>query len=1051
MINLKSCTCMTAIAMALLSTQAYAQNMIGDRVTTPQNTSSDGDITITEDGEIDIESGTAITVDSDNDVTNDGEINVGDADNARAISINAGVDADIVNDGIIRVIEDFDAEDDDSNGIISGPVARARNRAGIFVEDGVTSGLIENSGNIIVEGLNSGGIIVNGTYNGDIINTGSIGILGDNSVGIGVNNVNGDVTVRGNVTVVGEGAQAFVAQGNIDGELLIQGTLRQTINFQNDGSNARLPSSSVRSNSAAVEIAGNVSNGIVFAVPPPNDDNADDDEDDDGVADNIEGSANVTSIGNGPAVLIGGANDSVIGINNTIAGDYSIIVEGTILGDAEFRGTDGFGLVIGGRGGNVNVQGGLNVSGNVGAVTIDSIATGILINSGSTLNRIDNSGNITANLSTPGEGEIYAIRDFSGSLNSINNTGFITTMGTTEDVRQAISLFNNISGVTIIQELNDEDAETRAENEEDGEEDNTVYTAIIGDIVTGSGNDLIRASAGRIDGRTFFNAGDDTLDLQGDAEYRGGVNFGAGTGTFTLSDEALFRGFLDAAEQTVNLTISDDANFEGEIRNGQSLAVAINGGTFGALNSDVLEFDTLTVGANGTIRVFIDTEDNENSRIIVNRAVFAEGSQISANITSIEDAEGNYTFLTSSDIVGVPQFDNSTLALPFIFSGDIEQTGNNLVLNIDRKSADELGLTRSAGEGFDAIIDSIQGNNIFSDSFLEIDNSEDLQTQVEQFLPDHAGGIFEFASRNSRTVARHIMDNTSLYENVSDYSIWFQPIFWRNSKQLTQTSDYEVRAFGASAGFERWSKLGFLGLSYSYADGSIDNNIDEDDDVRNEIDATQHEFSGYWRLNRGPLYAFARASGSFLSISGVRTFQGTANDNDIGTTANAEWDAFLASATAGLSYDFNAGKRLIFRPKAVVDYYSLNEDGYEETGATDEFLLAVEDRVSDQVSGSTSMSIMYQIGETNQDNTPLTFGLEGGRRFSLAGDLGSTVANFEDGDSFSITPDDIEDEWFGEVRLLAGGYDFSWQLIGRGFERDGELGYSLRASLSFAF
>ncbi len=188
-----------------------------------------------------------------------------------------------------------------------------------------------------------------------------------------------------------------------------------------------------------------------------------------------------------------------------------------------------------------------------------------------------------------------------------------------------------------------------------------------------------------------------------------------------------------------------------------------------------------------------------------------------------------------------------------------------------------------------------------------------------------------------------------------------------------------------------------------------------------------------------------------VSISGTRTFEGSANDNDIGTTANADWDALLVSATVGATYDLTLSKRLTFRPKAVVDYYSLNEDGYEETGGTDAFLLTVEDRDSDQISGLTSMSMLYQIGEKNQNNIPLTLGLEGGRRFNLGGDLGSTVANFEDGDSFSITPDEIEDEWFGEARLIGGGFDFSWQLAGRGFERDGEIGYSLRASMSIAF
>lgn len=1061
MLSIKNRTCIIAIAASLTSSPSYADTTVSSDTTDPLITSAAGDITIEDGGTITLASGNAITVDSDNDVTIEaaddddtdsvaGEITVGDADNAAGIFINTGTSVNILKEGTINVTEDFVPEDEDVNGIADGSIASATDRYGIYVEGGGTvTGTIENSGYITVEGLNSGGIVVDSQLDGSITSIGAISVIGDYGYGIKVNDVTDDVTIRGTVQVVGEGSVAFSAQGDIDGALTIQGAVQQLLTYTNDDDiSTSLSRFDVRVEAPAVEVAGNVGGGIIVAVAPSDDDEDNDDEDADGIEDILEGSGSILSYGNGPAMLIGGTDDITIGTVQQSDGNYSLVIDGSVTSNANYSATDSFGLVVGGQGGNVDLTGGINVSGSVSSTTFDSTATAILINEGATVDRLTNSGSISATLSSTGEGAVYAVRDLSGSLNTIENSGFITASASSEDVQQAIAASSNTTGLTIVQFLNDDDAETKAEIEEDldeGETDTTIYTAITGDIVTGSGNDLLDVSAGQIYGDSYFNAGDDTLALSGEAVYYGSVNFGSGQGTMTLSDSSTFYGTLDAADQTVVLTLGDSAQYIGTVDNGGSLSVVVNGGTFGMGDTETSSFDSLTVGPDGAIGVYIDGEAGTSSLFDVNTVTFEDGSKISTTISSLENAEGSYVVLTADEINGTPDFDSATTELPFIFDGETTLSGNDLVLEIRRKAADELGLTRSASEAYDAVFTASTIDETLSASFLEIEDSATLQSQVDQFLPDHAGGIFDFATRSSRLVAQHVMDDSSLFD-ISDVGAWIEPVFWKSQKAAGDTVEYETSGWGLSAGVERWSELGNIGLSYAYTNGSVDNN-----GGTSTIDATQHELGAFWRMDRGPLYAFSRISASYLSLSSTRTVTATVDDIESIGTSLGSWDGWLFSGASGISYDYDLGSSLTLRPKATIDYYRLTESGYEETGGGDSLNLTVDGRTSDSVTATTTLAAVYRLGRKTNDHTPLTFELEGGRRHNLAGSLGTTTANFLDGEDFSLTPENLDSSWLAEARILSGGMDFTWQLSGRAEQKAGDIDYSARASLSVAF
>lgn len=737
-------TCL--VSMALFVVPAAADTTLSGNSSTPLVTSSSGDIVIQKDAKLEVATGAAITVNSSNKVTVqdddtddsddvEGRIVAGKGNGATAILVQPDVTTAISNSGSITVLEDFIPEDEDANGIADGALASATNRYGIrLAAGGTVTGSIENIGTITVEGLNSGGIVADSTLDGSLVQDGTIRVIGDNSVGVRTADVTGNIVMEGTTTVTGRGARALSVEGDVGGLIRIQGTVGQTTGFTyDDDSTISLSRFDLRVGAPAVAIAGNVAGGIIVAAPPVDRDSNDTDEDDDGVTDTSEGTGAVSSYGNGPAMLIASDENITIGALPAANSGYSLLIEGSVSGTATYSSTDAFGIVIGGGAGTVDLPGGIGVTGTVAATTQDSAATALLINQNATVASLYNSGTIKGTISSQGEGEAYGIYDLSGTLTKIENTGFIAASGSSTDIVQAINLSNATADVTITQYMNADDLATRADVEEDldeGETDSTVYTSITGNIVTGSGNDTLSANAGQIVGSSYFNDGNDRLLLSGEAVYSGKVFFGEGSALAALSGEAYFVGNIDFAGLPGTLSVADDAVFYGTISNGASSSVVVNGGRFGANGVKTITIGSLTVGAGGTLNAYIDGETRTASHIIADTATFESGATVSATVTSLVGAEGSYVILTASNLAGNPAFDEATTKLPYIFAGSVSVDENDLVLDIRRKTADEVGLTRAAASGYDAILTAAENDDVVAQSFLDIEDGDTLQAQV---------------------------------------------------------------------------------------------------------------------------------------------------------------------------------------------------------------------------------------------------------------------------------------------------------------------------------
>lgn len=1054
----------------LISTAAYAETTITTATTTPVRTSTiksgtPDDIKITSAGSIKpTTAGPAVTIDSNHKVVNEGTIEFSNVNGATGILAGAGTTGGITNSasGKITIGETYAPTDIDNDGDIDGPFAIGSNRVGIATA-GAFNGNIVNSGTITIEGNDSAGIRLGGPLAGNFTNDGTITVLGDRALGVGLQDVTGNVRLAGTITATGVDAIGARLGGDITGALVVQGNLTATgYRFTTPPSDpAKLDADDLLIGGPALSVEGDVSGGIVLAIPPKDTSETDKDEDDDGIEDSKEGSAVVRSYGSAAAIRIGSADRAVaIGPVAGTGTGLGFIIDGAVLGSGLYSGIDGNAIQIGGLGGDVTIAGGVGIgaSGGVVAQSKDAaatairfgsgastpelrnagkieattggnvagaIATTVLVEAGADVSLIRNSGTITAK--TGGDnGTARAIIDLSGNVDMVENSGTISATGAlaTSNRNIAIDLSANGNGATVKQTAVAADK---------------TAPSITGDVRFGGGNDVFDILDGKVTGDSFFGAGNNRLALSGDAVYEGDARFGAGNDTMTLSGTAKFQGLADFGGGSDTLTIGGTSLFSGTLANSAGLAVSVNGGAFDVRGAATIA--SLSVTDEGVLGVMLDTGSTGTALQVTGNASFGEDSQLALQLSSIEDAEGEHIVLTAGTLTGANNLTASQTLLPFLYKGTLTSTANQLIVDVERKSIDELGLNRSEAGAFDAVLDAVVAEEAIEDAFLAITDGEQFRSQLQQMLPEHEGGVFETVTTGSRALARHLLDPNAPYQDEGKWGYWINQAVWGTSKGLGNTASYDVSGWGISLGAEIESDVGNFGGSIAFLSGKDSNGSNA-----NEVSTSQFEGALHWRLRSDGFMANARVSGAPVKLKGTRIFRAEAGAEDIEETMKGKWDATLWSASGSVAYDTRVGG-LTLRPMVAIDYYKLKEDGYQETGGGDALDLTVLSRDSDELAVTGTMTLGLEFGGADEYDGWTSFELEGGRRQIVSGTLGATTASFKDGTPFTLIPDDRTSGWVGRFRGIAGNSAF--QVAGEvsAEEQQNHIGWAFRASL----
>lgn len=1057
-------------ALATLAAPLAAQTLVEDKRTQPIRTSELNDgagdaVKVTDEGSIELTSGSAITVDSDHNATNDGEIVVTNADGASGIEVVGDRQADIVNSGTITIDETYAPSDIDNDKDLDGPFAVGRDRAAIRVRGSLT-GDIRHAGTIAVEGNESAGISVAGQLDGDLEHNGKTSVIGDDSVGVEVDDVTGDVRLAGTITAVGEGSEGAHLGGDIGGALVVQGDISATgYRYTTPPKDAsQLDEDDLIQGGSALVVEGDVANGIHFAVAPKDADKDDPDEDKDGIEDAKEGSAKVVSYGAAPAVVIGAEDrDIAIGAVPATGSGFGLIVDGGIAGHGVYAGVDGNGMVIGGRGGAVTIEKGMSVAGTIEATSKDADATAlrfgagastgelrisgtisattgkdadsraaaISIDQGANLSHLRNSGTIKAT-SGGEDGSAIAIIDNSGTLSLVENSGEILATGAKEGSGRniAIDLSSVTSGATIRQTAVGSGVEA---------------PVIEGDIRFGTGSDLLRIDDGKVASRVTFGAGQDRLLMSGDAKFSGHADFGGEADELAMSGTSSFAGQADFGGGAASVTLSDKASFTGSFLGSQNAAVALEGGTLDLAAPTTIA--SLDVGAKGVIVATLSKDAGEGSALTVGgNASFEEGAKLKLRLTDIADAEGTYTVIQAGSLTGADELASDNTLVPFMYEAAlaVQETAGIVSVDIERKATEDLGLNRAQSTAYDALYTALAEDEDIAGVFLGITDEDLFRATVAQALPDHAGGAFDGISLGMRTFARRLADGDGPIEPTGKLRLTFEGAGWGSSKDVQESASYDLDGLGFSGGAELATGIGTVGASASWLWNRHDSGRE------NSVLSNTYEAALYWRGDWGAFSSFARGSYGLADFEGSRQFLGMNGDDRIARTIEREWSGNVVSFMAGASVE--GGTQYFFiRPSVIVDYIRLDEDGYEETGGGDALDLSIEDRTSDELGLNLATALGFDLfGMSRGDDIWMRLEAEGGWREILAGELGGTTARFGDGESFTLLPDQRSSGWFARLRGQGGDefYTISGELSAE--EHNDEVGYALRASINFA-
>ena len=540
----------------------------------------------------------------------------------------------------------------------------------------------------------------------------------------------------------------------------------------------------------------------------------------------------------------------------------------------------------------------------IDAVAIDIAATAELA-------EITNSGTIAA-LVTGRAGQAIAVRDASGTLSLIDNTGRISAIGQNSDVLGlettdfnlvALDLRNNTVGVRIDQRQSDEDG--------------SLAPSIIGDIFLGSGDDVVSSTAGSLLGDLSFGDGEDTL---------------------TLAD-TFFSGTLSDMDGQLVLAVTGDSS----VALGGGAPVGVTSASFGAGTTFRPSID----GANGTAAALVASDS----------VTFEDGATVTPFLTSL--ATGGLTrFAIAQGETLTVEGDISSLGAgftPFLYdtSYTLDPATNTLFVDLAVRSPEELGLDTAQAGAFPAAFAALGSNNQLAAAIVNITEADEFNAAYNQLLPEFSAASRQFILANVDgavgAVGSHLDSARRSQERGG--GVWFQEFAYFADRELSGLSEqYRGYGFGFTGGIDRaMGPFHAVGLNLGFASTEIEDVVGVDE----PLDVTTALAGVYAGLEIGGLSFDAYGGAGFNSFETNRLI----SIGNFQAESAGDYDGFHVNGSLRAGYDVPVGGRFWMRPTVSLDYLSLREDGYTEDGPLG-VALSLDDRDVD----SAAVTAMFNVG-----------------------------------------------------------------------------------------
>ncbi len=1015
------------MAMALA---AQAETVVNTARTTPIATGSAGtngaadDVKIDTAGSIKLTaSGALVTLNSNNKVNNAGTLSTQGVNDSTAILINGGTSGTVTQTGTITLDEDYTPTDADSDGDVDGAFALGSNRYGIRLAGpgAFTGDILATGGTITIEGNNSAGIKLDSALNGNLTSGGAIAVTGNNSYGVHVNApVTGKVTVNGSVSVLGENSTGVAIDNNINGAFVIQGAVtatgyRYTARPADKTVRDKLDADDLLQGGPAVRVAGSVTGGVLLDIRPADNDSTKTDEDGDGIEDANEGNAALAVYGAAPALLIGSDTGAInIGVIGTGDNAYGLRARGAIVANGVYDGITSTGIQLGGNTGQatniangallettmtsqayeanangVRVTAGANVPViyNKGSITTYSVsegafdARGIVIEAGANVPSLRNGGVINSNV-VGEKGSAYGVIDYSGGLTSIENTGsIIAAISPTDDADDkddadtdpsnetitgkavAIDVSRNTTGVTLTQNGIVGTDKTLPDADGDGVPDNA-EPSIIGAIRFGSGADTFNVLNGAVVGDISFGAGADTFRIDGGAAVIGAI-----------SDS---DGLLD---------------------------INIGKGSLGLTNAQTINISNLSLGAESKLVFTADPTAGTHTRLVVSGAAnITSGAQLGLRLTSLLTAPTSYNVISAGSLTSGTFSQGLLDNAPYMYVANARADGNDVYVDVRRRTAAEIGMSRSGAAAYDAIFGALATDKDVANLFLGINDKGTFLHNYNQLLPDQGEGMFATMQNINQQISAATAIRPDPGDRYGPDSIWVQEINGLVRREDGETLGTDTQAFGFVAGYEAMGDAGgALGVTLAYTA------LEEHDTVAQvgeQTTASVVQAGVYWRRSVGAWRFNVGGGAGYGWFDSDRVLRLDTNGDGVAdktVQASAKWGSLTANAFAGAAYEAKFG-RFFARPETRLDYTYLNEDDHQEEGDSKGLNYGIGARKWSNLSGDLGLVLGADYGR----DVWLRPEIRVGYRKTIAGSLADTIATLN-GQQVVLAPFDDRD------------------------------------------
>jgi|GEM_PF-3705749 len=608
-------------------------------------------------------------------------------------------------------------------------------------------------------------------------------------------------------------------------------------------------------------------------------------------------------------------------------------------------------------------------------------ASAISILSGADVSTINNDeGSIVATFNGP-EGSATAITDESGSLTLIQNTGLIAAEVLPRDDDEdadgdaiAIDLRTSNADVTLINDRPDD---------YDEDEDSELLGVIVGDIFFGSGSDTFDLRDGEVFGNVVFGAGNDTLNFSGSV-LDGNLSFGSGMDTLIIDNGAEFTG---------RVTDSDG-----------SLDIQVLNGSLNFSSTQTLNLTSAFFSSNAElgVSVFEGTATHLNASGAV---TIRDGASITPIFENIVLSEAEFEIVTASDLI--LEGDPSSLLsedLSFIYNVGIATSPSDddiLLLTVDRKSADEIGLSPARSIAYDPILEAVALDEELS-VLANYTTEEDFLAGFDQFLPDTTGATLQFAlgAQDGMFAAITGRVDTKREKGGPKAAVWFEEFgYYLDQDTGTDQLGYDGFGIGFVLGADvAAGPFDALGLWVSGASSEYEEKSGNDDPVFAEA----IHVGAYGGMSMGKLDFDLSGNISFLDYS----FDRNVILEDIERSTNGSWSGLSYGASFRTSYEFGFGN-VFMRPSTGFDYLRIEEDSYEESGGGDGVDLFVDEKTTDSLRSYVGIDAGWIVQRNYRTIRPEVS--VGWRQEHMADDPETTVRFLSSDETFTLTGDELAD------------------------------------------